>query len=125
MNEVRLDKWLWAARFFKTRTLAQRACEQNRARVNGQPAKPSRDVRVGDSLQVQTETSTFEIDVLGLSDTRGPATAAQALYRETEQSKKKRDLLAEQRRLMPTFEVLHEGKPGKRDRRRLDDFRRR
>ncbi len=123
MNGVRLDKWLWAARFFKTRTLAARACEMNRARVGGQPAKASREVRLGDNLQVQTETSTFEVEVLGLSDMRGPASVAQTLYSETEQSRKKREELAEQRRSMPTFEVVNAGKPTKKDRRRYDDFR--
>ncbi len=123
MNGVRLDKWLWAARFFKTRTLAARACEMNRARVGGQTAKASREVRLGDSLQVQTETATFEVEVLGLSDMRGPACVAQTLYRETEESKKKREEFAQQRRSMPTFEVVNAGKPTKRDRRRYDDFR--
>lgn len=125
MNGVRLDKWLWAARFFKTRTLAAKACEQNRARVDGQTAKSSREVRVGSRLRVQTETSVFEIEVLELSEMRGPAVVAQALYRETEDSRKERDKLAEQRRSMPTFEVVHEGKPSKRDRRRMDDVRQR
>lgn len=125
MNGVRLDKWLWAARFFKTRTLAAKACEQNRARVDGQTAKSSREVRVGSRIRVQTETSVFEIEVLELSEMRGPAPVAQALYRETDESRKERDKLAEQRRSMPTFEVVHEGKPSKRDRRRLDDFRQR
>lgn len=125
MNGVRLDKWLWAARFFKTRTLAAKACEQNRARVDGQTAKSSREVRVGSRLRVQTETSVFEVEVLGLSEMRGPAAVAQALYQETDESRKEREKLADQRRLMPTFEVVHEGKPSKRDRRRLDDFRQR
>lgn len=123
MNSVRLDKWLWAARFFKTRTLASRACELNRVEVGGQTAKASRDVRLGDHLQVRTEAADFGIEVLGLSDVRGPASAAQQLYRETDESKRRRAEAAEQRRLMPTFEVLHEGKPSKRERRRLNDFR--
>ncbi len=123
MTGVRLDKWLWAARFFKTRTLAARACETNRARIGGQTAKSSREVRLGDALQVQTETSTFEVEVLGLSDMRGPASVAQALYRETEESKRKREEQAAQRRLMPTFEVVNAGKPTKKDRRRYDSFR--
>lgn len=123
MNGVRLDKWLWAARFFKTRTLAARACEMNRARVGGQTAKSSREVRVGDLLRVQTETSTFEVEVLGLSDMRGPAAVAQALYRETEESKAKRAEQADMRRMMPTLEVVSAGKPSKKDRRRYDDFK--
>ncbi len=123
MNGVRLDKWLWAARFFKTRTLSAKACETNKVRVGGQTAKSSRDVRVGHVLQVQTETSTFEVEVLDLSEMRGPASVAQTLYRETDESKKKREALAEQRRSMPTLEVVHEGKPSKKDRRRFDGFR--
>jgi len=123
MNTVRIDKWLWAARFFKTRTLASRACELNRVQVGGQVAKASRDVRPGDHLQVRTDSAEFGVEVLGLSDVRGPASVAQALYRETDESKRKRAEAAELRRLMPTFEVLHEGKPSKRERRRLDDFR--
>ena len=125
MNGVRLDKWLWAARFFKTRTLAAKACEQNRVRVDGQTAKSSREVRAGGLLRVQTETSVFEVEVLGVSDMRGPASAAQVLYRETDESRKKREEAAEQRRMMPTFEVVHEGKPSKRERRKFEDFRRR
>jgi len=123
VNGVRLDKWLWAARFFKTRTLAARACDTNRARVGGQTAKASREVRVGDHLQVRTETTEFEVEVLALDAVRGPASVAQTLYRESDESKQKRVESQEQRRLMPTFEVLHEGKPSKRERRRLDDFR--
>ena len=122
MTGVRLDKWLWSARFFKTRTLAARACELNRARVADQTAKSSREVRVGDYLSIQTETSTFDIEVLALSDTRGPASVAQTLYRETDLSRLKREEQAEQRRLMPRFEVLHEGKPSKKERRRYEGF---
>ncbi len=122
MNGVRLDKWLWAARFFKTRTLAARACDLNRARIADQTAKSSREVRVGDALSIQTETATFDIEVLALSDMRGPASIAQTLYRETDLSRQKREAQAEQRRLMPKFEVLHEGKPSKKDRRRYDGF---
>src|SRR5580698_9820775 len=80
---LRIDKWLWAARFFKTRTLASRACELGRVRSNGQPVKPARDVRVGDLLQVKNDSGEFQIEILALSEMRGPAPVAQALYRET------------------------------------------
>src|SRR2546427_9371561 len=84
MTRVRIDKWLWAARFFKTRSLATRACELGRIESNGQQAKAPREVRVGDSLQVKTEGGDFQVEVLVLSEMRGPAAVAQTLYRETE-----------------------------------------
>jgi ribosome-associated heat shock protein Hsp15 len=86
MAGVRMDLWLWAARFFKTRTLAKRACELGRILSNGQTAKAAREVRVGDMLCVTTEGGEFEVEVLVLSEARGPATVAQTLYRETEAS---------------------------------------
>ena len=124
MTGVRMDKWLWAARFFKTRTLASRACELGRIQCNGQPAKPSHEVSAGDLLQVKNAAGDFEVQVLLLSDTRGPAPVAQQLYRETEASRELRLRLAEERKAMPRFEVLRgEGKPSKRDRRKLDRLR--
>src|SRR5271163_2077977 len=90
MTGVRMDKWLWAARFFKSRALAARACELGRIESNSHPAKPSREVRVGDQLQVKTESGVFHVEVLGVSDMRGPAATAQALYRETEASRELR-----------------------------------
>ncbi len=125
MNGVRLDKWLWAARFFKTRTLATRACDLNRVEVQGSPAKPSRELRVGTMVRVRTESNEIELEVLELSEVRGPASAAQALYQETDASKRRRTELAEQRRLMPSFQVLNEGKPSKRDRRKYEQVRKR
>ena len=119
MTGVRIDKWLWAARFFKTRSLAARACELGRVECNRQAVKPSREVRVGDVLRVKNESGDFQLEVLELSEVRGPATVAQALYRETEASKELRLTLTEQRKAMPRLEPLHEGKPSKRDRRRL------
>ena len=86
MTFVRMDKWLWAARFFKTRSLAASACELGRIQSNGQPAKASRDVRVGDVLQVRDDGGDFQVQVLLLSELRGPAAVAQTLYRETEVS---------------------------------------
>jgi len=118
-----MDKWLWAARFFKTRSLAARACELGRIASNGQPAKPSREVRVGDLLLVKNPSGDFQVEVLGLSEIRGPAVVAQTLYRETEASRELRLKLAEERKAMPHFEALREGKPSKRDRREFDRFR--
>src|SRR5436305_10122154 len=86
MASVRIDKWLWAARFFKTRSLASRACELGRIEANGQLAKPAREVKIGDRLQVKNDTGDFVIDVLLLSEMRGPASVAQTLYRETDAS---------------------------------------
>ena len=124
-DRVRVDKWLWAARFFKTRSLAARACELGRIEANGQPAKPAREVRTGDLLQVRNDTGDFQIEVLALSQMRGPAAVAQTLYRETEASRELRLKLAEERRAMPHFEALREGRPSKRDRREIDRLRRR
>ena len=123
MDHVRLDKWLWAARFFKTRTLATKACEMGRVEAYGQHAKAARDVRVGDMLSIKNEGGTFQVEVLGISDMRGPASVAQKLYNETEESRAARLKLAEERKLMPRIEALHEGKPGKRDRRAIDRLR--
>jgi len=123
MTGVRMDKWLWAARFFKTRSLAARACELGRIECNGQAAKPAREVRVGDRLLVKNDGGDFQVEVLGLSELRGPAPVAQALYRETEASRELRLKLAAERKAMPHFEALREGKPSKRDRREIDRFR--
>src|SRR5271166_3152461 len=101
MTSVRIDKWLWAARFFKTRALAVRACELGRIRSNGQPAKAAREVRVGDLLQVTNDSGDFQVEVLLLSEVRGPASVAQTLYRETEASRELRLKLAEERKAMP------------------------
>jgi len=123
MDHVRLDKWLWAARFFKTRTLAAHACEMGRIEANGQHAKAARDVRVGDQLQIKNDGGIFQVEVLGVSDMRGPASVAQKLYNETEASREARLKLAEERRLLPRIDMLHEGKPSKRDRRAIDRLR--
>ena len=123
MPGVRMDKWLWAARFFKTRSLASRACELGRIASNGQPAKASREVHVGDLLQVRNDGGIFQVEVVLLSEMRGPAAVARTLYRETEASRELRLKLAEERKAMPHFEAFREGKPSKRDRRELDRFR--
>jgi ribosome-associated heat shock protein Hsp15 len=123
MTRVRIDKWLWAARFFKTRSLAARACELGRIEANGQQSKASRVVRVGDLLQVKNDGGDFQVDVLVLSEMRGPASVAQMLYRETEASRELRLKLAEERKAMPHLEARWEGKPSKRDRREIARFR--
>jgi ribosome-associated heat shock protein Hsp15 len=122
---MRIDKWLWAARFFKTRTLATKACELGRIESNVQTVKPAREVRVGDMLRVKTEGGDFQVEVLALSEMRGPAAVAQTLYRETEASRELRLKRAEERKAMPHLEGLREGKPSKRDRREIDRLRRR
>src|SRR5689334_15139828 len=123
MDGVRLDKWLWAARFFKTRALATRACELGRIQSNGKAAKPAREVRIGDSLEVKNASGDFQLEVLALSEMRGPAAVAQTLYRESDASREMRLKLAEERKAMPNFEREREGKPSKRDRREIDRFR--
>jgi ribosome-associated heat shock protein Hsp15 len=123
MPGVRIDKWLWAARFFKTRALAARACELGRVRAAGQPTKPARDLRVGDMLRVSNDGGDFEIEVLVLSDVRGPAPVAQTLYRETEASKEQRLKAAAERRAAREWEQLPAGRPSKKDRRRIIQFR--
>ena len=123
MTGVRMDKWLWAARFFKTRSLAARACELGRIESNGQTAKPAREVRVGDWLRVKNETGDFHVEVLVLGEVRGPAAVAQTLYGETDASRELRLKLAEERKAMPNFEAMREGKPSKRDRREIGRLR--
>ncbi|SRR6202163_3723474 len=123
MTGVRMDTWLWAARFFKTRPLAKRACELGRILSNGQPAKAAREVRVGDKLRVTNEGGDFQIEVLLLSEVRGPAPVAQTLYRETSESRELREKVAAERKAMRQFETLPEGRPSKRDRRHIIRFR--
>jgi ribosome-associated heat shock protein Hsp15 len=120
---VRVDKWLWAARFFKTRSVATRACELGRIEANGQVVKAAREVRVGDMLRIKNDSGEFQVEVLGLSEMRGPAPVAQTLYRETEASRELRLKLAEERKMMPRVEASREGKPSKRDRREIDRLR--
>jgi ribosome-associated heat shock protein Hsp15 len=123
MSGVRIDKWLWAARFFKTRALAVKACELGRVLSNDVVAKAAREVRVGDVLQVRNEGGDFVIEVLTLSEVRGPAAAAQELYRETAASKEARAKVAEERKAMFAAEAMPVGKPSKRDRREINRFR--
>src|SRR5882724_10599790 len=123
MLSVRIDKWLWAARFFKTRALAARACGLGRILCNRQPAKPARDVRIGDMLQVTNDGGVYDVEVLMLSEIRGPASAAQTLYRETDASRELRLKVAAEQKAMKQFEQLPAGRPSKRDRRRIIQFR--
>jgi ribosome-associated heat shock protein Hsp15 len=123
MTSVRIDKWLWAARFFKTRALASRACDLGRIQWRGQPAKPARELHAGDMLRVTNEGGDFEIEVLLLSEVRGPAAVAQTLYRETGASKELRLKVAAERKALRQFEELASGRPSKRDRRHIIRFR--
>lgn len=120
---MRIDKWLWTARFFKTRTLAAKVCELGRIQANQQTARSAREVRVGDLLSIKTEGGDFEVEVMALSDVRGPASVAQTLYRETEASKEARRLFAEERRAGMHFTPAPAGRPSRRDRRRIIRFR--
>ncbi|MRW93791.1 RNA-binding S4 domain-containing protein [Duganella sp. FT80W] len=117
---VRLDKWLWAARFFKTRSLATDAIALGRVIVNGDRAKPARNVKLGDVLEIDNGADQWEVDVMGLSDVRGPATVARNLYEETDVSVARRAAVAENRRLYREPGTTIKGRPTKRDRRELD-----
>ncbi len=121
MTCIRMDKWLWAARFFKMRSPAARACELGRIQSNGQPPKASREV--GDLLQVKNDGGDVQVKVLLLSEVRGPAAVAQTLYCETEESRDLRLKLALGRKTLTHFEASREGKPSKRDRRELSRLR--
>lgn len=123
MTSVRMDKWLWAARFFKTRSLAARACEMGRIQSDGQPAKAAREVRIGDMLRITNDGGDFQVEVLLLSDLRGPASVAQTLYSETAASQELRRKVAAERKAAKQFEELPAGRPSKRDRRRIIQFR--
>ncbi len=120
MDSVRIDKWLWAARFFKTRSLAQTAVRGGHVAINGQGCKPARTVAVGDRLRITRGEALFEVEVRDLSDRRGPAPQARRLYEETESSRQRREERAEQRRLSGPVDAGR--RPDKRDRRRLRQF---
>ncbi|HWR16612.1 MAG TPA: RNA-binding S4 domain-containing protein [Terriglobales bacterium] len=123
MDSVRIDIWLWAARFFKSRAMAKKACELGRIRVQGIAAKPARDVHAGDMLKITNDSGDFEVEVLALSEVRGPAPVAQALYRETDESRELRQKVVEERKLNRQFEPAPATRPSKRDRRRIIQFR--
>jgi ribosome-associated heat shock protein Hsp15 len=119
-DSVRIDKWLWAARFFKTRSLATHAVEGGKVRLNDERTKPSRSVKIGDRLAIDNGATEWEVLVDGLSDVRGSATIAQALYTETEDSIARRQQEAERRHLFSEPGAAIKGRPTKRDRRRID-----
>lgn len=121
-EKIRLDKWLWAARFFKTRSLASKAVSGGHVHLGGSRVKPSRTVQVGDRLQIKRGEEEFTIDILVLSSRRGPATVARTLYEETGESLVLRETAHEQRRLIRTPTSRPQGKPDKRDRRKIRKF---
>ncbi|HAV38431.1 MAG TPA: RNA-binding protein [Massilia sp.] len=118
-NNVRIDKWLWAARFFKTRSLAAEAVDRGRVRIGGEPVKPARNVKLNDKIFIDNGSDRWEVVVLGLSDKRGPAPVARELYRETEESVVRRENDSEARRLFPEPGSTIKGRPTKRDRRAI------
>lgn len=119
---VRVDKWLWAARFFKTRARAKEAIDGGKVDINGTRAKPSKELQIGDELSITQGWDEKVVVVDGLSDRRGSATIAQALYSETEDSIARREMIAEQRRAAGG-QVRSEGRPSKKDRRQIHQFR--
>lgn len=122
---MRIDKWLWAARFFKTRSLASAAVDAGHVELNGERAKPAKQIKAGDELRVRLHQITHVVHVRGLSERRGPASDARLLYEETDASKRERARLAEQRRLAPTPAYEEGGRPTKRDRRDMSRIKRR
>lgn len=122
---MRLDKWLWAARFFKTRSLASSEVDGGHIELNGERAKPAKQIRVGDELRIRMNQTTYVVHVRGLSERRGPANEARLLYEESEASVRERERLAEQRRLAPTPAYEEGGRPTKRDRRDMARVKRR
>ena len=121
-GRIRIDKWLWAARFYKTRSLAAQAVEAGRARLHGERVKPSKDVRAGDRITVRVGELEWAVEVRGLSERRGPASDAAKLYVEGEESRSRRELMLAVRKATPA--PVTDGRPTKRDRRRLELFRR-
>ena len=119
-DNVRIDKWLWAARFFKTRSLAADAVDRGRVRIAGEPVKPARAVKEGDLIDIDNGSDRWEVVVKGISGTRGSATIARQLYDETEESIVRRERNAEARRLFPEPGSSIRGRPTKRDRRLID-----
>ncbi len=117
---VRLDKWLWAARFFKTRGLAQRAVEGGKVRLHGERIKPAKELKVGDRLAIQIAESEWAITVTALSEQRGPAEQARRLYEESAESRVRRQEQAAARKLLAPLPPAMKGRPTKRDRRRME-----
>ncbi len=123
MTGTRIDKWLWAARFFKTRAIAVKACDLNRVRSNGQLAKPAREVKVGDLLEITNDSGLYNIQVLKLSEVRGPASEAQLLFYESDESQAARLKAQGERKALHAFERLPTLKPTGKDRRQLTRLR--
>ncbi|MBN8729061.1 MAG: RNA-binding S4 domain-containing protein [Acidobacteria bacterium] len=123
MSRVRIDKWLWAARFFKTRSLATDACDLGRVTCNGLTAKPAREVHVGDQLTIRNVAGLFQVEIRELSEMRGPAAVAQTLYFEPEESREARIQAAQERKAADEFAGFPKGRPGKKDRREINRFR--
>lgn len=121
-DSVRIDKWLWAARFFKTRSLATDAVDGGKVKLNGERVKPARGVKPGDRLEIDNGATEWEVVVRGLADKRGSATVAQGLYEETEHSIAERQRKIEQRKLFREPGESIKGRPTKRDRRQIDSF---
>jgi len=119
---MRLDKWLWAARFYKTRSLATDAVDGGKVKLNGSAVKPAKEVKCGDHIQLRAGDQEYELIVHSLNEQRRPAAEAQLLYQETQESIRQRALATELRRLSPTPAADHKGRPTKRDRRRLIRF---
>lgn len=124
-DRLRVDKWLWAARFFKTRALASEAVDGGKVHVNGERVKAARPLKMGDRLEIRRGLEQFEVLVVALSDQRGPAAQAQALYQETEASQTRRAVAADQQRSLAAARPHFGGRPDKRDRRALARFTRR
>ena len=121
-SSLRIDKWLWAARFFKTRSLATAAIHAGHVKLNGHTVKPARDLHVGDTLEVAVGDAVWTLVVAGLNEQRRPASEAQQLYAETEQSRAQREAVREARRLAPTPGSDLRGRPTKKDRRKIRGF---
>jgi len=119
-DKLRIDKWLWAARFYKTRSLVVHAIENGRVLMDGVRVKPAKTIAVGDKLVLHFGQTRFDVEVLALSDKRGPATVAQLLYRESDESRERRARIAEQHQLAPE---VFDYKPTRRDRREIEKFR--
>ncbi len=122
-SPVRIDKWLWAARFFKTRSVAREAISGGKVHLNGYRVKPGRALKPGDSLRIQRGEQEYTINIVELSTRRGPATVAQTLYQETDESLTRREQLATQRKLEREQNATRERRPDKRQRRRLVRFK--
>lgn len=120
---VRIDKWLWAARFFKTRAAAQQAVEGGKVKLNGERTKPAKDLKIGDQVIVHIGTAAWTIVVARLSDKRGPATVARTLYEEDEASRAQREEQAVLRRYAASPDLVRSGRPTKRERRQLERWR--